>query len=262
MKTVTFIAILLVAVVAFVNAGNVHYDLKDAPYLFHKFVRDFEKRYKDTEEVMQRYATFLVTLKKLNEQNVSQPTAEYTINKFSDYNDKELEQTKGLLPVAVVPFVNAKPIVHYDIKDAPYLFHKFVKEYNRTYHDTEEVLRRYAQFIVNLKIINDYNARSTSDTYGINQFSDYFQEEIEHTHGLRPRKEITILFNTTRGRQNLSPKESLTFDILPPGHPHLKQNAPEVNKVYIFVNISPTVRRDSQLGKENFYEYFTSSSSH
>ncbi|XP_046959968.1 fruit bromelain-like isoform X2 [Vanessa cardui] len=67
---------------------------------------------------------------------------------------------------------------HYDLKDAPVLFEKFIRDYNKHYSSPAERARRYLIFVENLQEVNDLNARSDSAVFGITQFSDLTKEEF------------------------------------------------------------------------------------
>nr|ADJ58588.1 seminal fluid protein HACP057 [Heliconius melpomene] len=88
-----------------------------------------------------------------------------------------------LVAVAVVSGDN-KP--HYDDKDAPELFEKFVKEHNRHYKDEADRKEHYEAFVNSLHQINEANAKSDHATFDITQFSDYTPEELKKTRGLTP----------------------------------------------------------------------------
>lgn len=83
--------------VVLTNAGNVHYDLRDAPYLFLKFVREYDRQYKDAEDVLLHAAAFVTTLDKINKQNELNPDATFDINKFADNTEEELKNHRGLV---------------------------------------------------------------------------------------------------------------------------------------------------------------------
>ncbi|KAL0841058.1 hypothetical protein ABMA28_014823 [Loxostege sticticalis] len=66
---------------------------------------------------------------------------------------------------------------YYDLNDAPRLFDKFIKDYNRHYKDYGEYLKRYSIFVRHLQEINIENLLSTTATFGINSFADMTPEE-------------------------------------------------------------------------------------
>ncbi|RVE44085.1 hypothetical protein evm_011251 [Chilo suppressalis] len=95
---------------------------------------------------------------------------------------KILAYTGVLLAFATI-FVQSVKRPYYDIKDSPYLFHKFIRDYNRQYTNTEEVILRYTTFVNMLMEINDHNAKM-KDIYDINKFTDYTKEELDRMNGL------------------------------------------------------------------------------
>ncbi|CAG9584762.1 unnamed protein product [Danaus chrysippus] len=61
---------------------------------------------------------------------------------------------------------------YYDINEAPALFEKFIKHFNKTYKDAEDREIHYHIFVQSLKDINRLNAEQPDTTYGITQFID------------------------------------------------------------------------------------------
>ena len=90
-----------------------------------------------------------------------------------------------VLFVAVAMASAHKP--HYNIKDAPELFEKFVKEHNRHYKSEADRREHYEAFVNTLYQINDSNAKSDSAIFDINQFADYTPEEWEKMQGIHVR---------------------------------------------------------------------------
>ncbi|XP_032525385.2 uncharacterized protein LOC116776316 [Danaus plexippus] len=78
---------------------------------------------------------------------------------------------------------------YYDIKDAPELFGKFTKDYNRNYKDEADRQEHFQAFIKTLKSINKANAESSHATFDINKFADYTPEERKNMVGLNLREE-------------------------------------------------------------------------
>ncbi|OWR54492.1 seminal fluid protein HACP057 [Danaus plexippus plexippus] len=78
---------------------------------------------------------------------------------------------------------------YYDIKDAPVLFEKFTKDYNRNYKDEADRQEHFQAFIKTLKSINKANAESSHATFDINKFADYTPEERKNMFGLNLREE-------------------------------------------------------------------------
>ncbi|CAG9584720.1 unnamed protein product [Danaus chrysippus] len=74
---------------------------------------------------------------------------------------------------------------HYDINEAPALFEKFIKDFDKTYKDAEDRENHYQAFVQSLKDINRLNAEQPDTTYDINQFADYTDADEQHMFGLR-----------------------------------------------------------------------------
>ncbi|KAJ8728212.1 hypothetical protein PYW08_016597 [Mythimna loreyi] len=105
MRSVIVVLTLAVVVLALANAYPVgekpFYDLRDAPILFEKFVKDYNKQYKDVDDKYAHYFAFLKNLVKINTLNLQsgdQPaSATFDINKFADYTPEEWGQMNGLI---------------------------------------------------------------------------------------------------------------------------------------------------------------------
>ncbi|CAK1547241.1 unnamed protein product [Leptosia nina] len=95
----SFIILFLVATIAVALAEDKpHYDLEKAPELFEKFVKDFNKVYKDDNDREVHYKQFVKSLETVNELNANpDDTASYGINHFSDYTPEERKHMYGLL---------------------------------------------------------------------------------------------------------------------------------------------------------------------
>lgn len=79
------------------SEGNkLFFDVNDAAALFEKFVKDYEKQYKDEADREEHYQAFIRSLHRINELNSKQNTATYGINKFADYTEEETKQMRGL----------------------------------------------------------------------------------------------------------------------------------------------------------------------
>ncbi|CAH0397844.1 unnamed protein product [Chilo suppressalis] len=96
MQMLCYYTILSLVFATFVSAGDVYYDPKDAPLLFHKFIRDYGRRYRDTEELLYRYVAFTDTLAEINRLNAAHPDATFTINEFADYFEAEKKWLNGV----------------------------------------------------------------------------------------------------------------------------------------------------------------------
>ncbi|VVC93063.1 unnamed protein product [Leptidea sinapis] len=74
-------------------------------------------------------------------------------------------------------------IPHYDIREAPILFEKFKKDYNRHYASEYDEKIHYEAFVKQLKKIIQDNSRGRYIA-DINKFADYTDEEFNHMNGL------------------------------------------------------------------------------
>ena len=91
-----FSCIVLFVAIAMASGDKPHYDIKDAPVLFEKFVKEYNKHYKSEADRKEHYDAFVKTLHQINESNAKSGTATFDINRFSDYTPEELEKMKGL----------------------------------------------------------------------------------------------------------------------------------------------------------------------
>nr|XP_034830542.1 papain-like [Maniola hyperantus] len=73
--------------------------------------------------------------------------------------------------------VEVKPPI-YNLKDAPKLFEKFIRDYNKEYKDKQDYSKHLKNFISNLKYINDVNKQAGSSSSDINLFSDLGDDEL------------------------------------------------------------------------------------
>ena len=74
--------------------------------------------------------------------------------------------------------LDIKPPI-YDLKDAPNIFKRFIKDYHKEYKDKEEYEKRYKTFVSNLKYINEINQEGRSSVSDINMFSDLDNDELD-----------------------------------------------------------------------------------
>lgn len=78
--------------------------------------------------------------------------------------------------------------VHYNLDDAPRLFEKFIKDFNKVYKNKEDKKTHFEQFKKNLAIMNDsLNGKSLASIEGINQFADMNEVENRMYYGVVPR---------------------------------------------------------------------------
>ncbi|OWR50169.1 uncharacterized protein LOC116773084 [Danaus plexippus] len=91
------VCVFVLAVVAVALGDKPHYDLNDAPALFDKFVKDFNRSYKDAADREVHYQAFVKSLQSINEANARPSPTVYDINNFADYTDEEQNNMRGLL---------------------------------------------------------------------------------------------------------------------------------------------------------------------
>lgn len=94
-----------------------------------------------------------------------------------------------LLVLVVVRAVYAKNgFEYYNLDDAPKLFDKFVKDFDKVYKNSEDKRIHFEQFKKNLQQMNDLlNGKNFSSIEGINQYADLSKEEIQMYYGVVPR---------------------------------------------------------------------------
>ncbi|XP_047024074.1 senescence-specific cysteine protease SAG39-like [Helicoverpa zea] len=79
--------------------------------------------------------------------------------------------------VAIASAAPAEDKPHYDLGKAPEYFEKFIKDYNKVYKDDADREVHYQAFVKTLAKINQLNGDNDTDTFGINHFSDFTEEE-------------------------------------------------------------------------------------
>uniref|UniRef100_A0A2H1V5F8 SFRICE_036048 n=1 Tax=Spodoptera frugiperda TaxID=7108 RepID=A0A2H1V5F8_SPOFR len=73
------------------------YMLSEAPSLFAKYIKDFNKKYKDEEDFQKHYYTFFENLKEINRINSDkESTFTSDINMFTDYSEEERRSLLGV----------------------------------------------------------------------------------------------------------------------------------------------------------------------
>lgn len=91
---VTQFGILLV--IACVYGSGPHYDEKKAPELFMKFINDYNRSYKNDQDLMTHYEAFKHALHEINRLNqLTNIGAVFDINHFSDYTYNEIKDLLG-----------------------------------------------------------------------------------------------------------------------------------------------------------------------
>ncbi|KAJ8728211.1 hypothetical protein PYW08_016596 [Mythimna loreyi] len=107
MRSVIVLLILAIVILALANAirigqcqtepKRVFYDLKDAPALFEKFIKDYKKHYKNAQDKRIHYLAFVESLVKINKNNEMSikegpQSAVFGISNFSDWTDEEFHR--------------------------------------------------------------------------------------------------------------------------------------------------------------------------
>ncbi|KAI8436037.1 hypothetical protein MSG28_004164 [Choristoneura fumiferana] len=65
------------------------YDIKDGPELFKKFIKDYDKQYKDDNDYKIHFENFVENLKKINKLNKEEDGTTFDINLFADLGEGE-----------------------------------------------------------------------------------------------------------------------------------------------------------------------------
>ena len=66
-----------------------------------------------------------------------------------------------------------------------YSFEDYLKQFGKEYPDEEERQKRKQAFEVSFEKVQEHNSRETPWKLGINEFSDYFPEELKAMRGLK-----------------------------------------------------------------------------
>ncbi|XP_061377334.1 uncharacterized protein LOC133318886 [Danaus plexippus] len=74
-----------------------YYYLKDAPALFEKFIKDYDRHYKNEADRQVHYEAFVKSLKEINRANAEHPGTVFDINLFADYTEEENEHHLGFV---------------------------------------------------------------------------------------------------------------------------------------------------------------------
>lgn len=74
------------------------YNLADASKLFEKFIKDYNKQYKDDADYKKHYENFVNTLKEINEVNSSGASFSTDINLYADLGKEEYASFAGGIP--------------------------------------------------------------------------------------------------------------------------------------------------------------------
>uniref|UniRef100_A0A2A4J449 Cathepsin propeptide inhibitor domain-containing protein n=1 Tax=Heliothis virescens TaxID=7102 RepID=A0A2A4J449_HELVI len=93
-----------------------------------------------------------------------------------------------VLILALVAIASAAPAgdkPHYDLNKTEEYFEKYIKDFHKVYKNDADREAHYRAFADSLKQINKLNEESDSATFGINNFTDYTEEERKNMLGLR-----------------------------------------------------------------------------
>lgn len=74
-----------------------YYDVNKAQELFKKYIKDFNKQYKNEADKNAHYLAFVETLKEINRNNAVSDSAVFDLNYMADYTKENLIKTRGLL---------------------------------------------------------------------------------------------------------------------------------------------------------------------
>ncbi|XP_013143163.1 PREDICTED: cysteine proteinase-like [Papilio polytes] len=105
---------------------------------------------------------------------------EYNAESFYDYyqyREDRAEKISEDTEILEDNYESEKP--KYDMKDAPQLFEKFVKDYSKVYKDENDRNKHYENFQSNLKDIIRTNEESKGFVVDINMFADLDKKEME-----------------------------------------------------------------------------------
>lgn len=100
-------------------------------------------------------------------------------DQFYDYDYSESERTSDDKRLADDTYADDKP--SYDLKDAPKLFLKFIKDYNKQYKNKADFNKHYENFVSNLEYIIQSNKENKDSVADINMFADLSEEEVGTT---------------------------------------------------------------------------------
>ncbi|XP_073945407.1 uncharacterized protein [Choristoneura fumiferana] len=99
MKTIALFVLVALAAAVSADGDYAPYDLRQAPALFSKFEKDYDREYKDAVDRKVHFEAFKKFLREVNEAARHQPTAKMGITQFADYTDEEKKQALGFGPI-------------------------------------------------------------------------------------------------------------------------------------------------------------------
>lgn len=95
----TLVLLVLSGILSVHGEGPIHFDVAKASDLFEKFIKDFNKKFKDDADKEVHLEQFKKNLEVLNELNKKNyPGATFGINQFSDLSKEEMKEHKGYIP--------------------------------------------------------------------------------------------------------------------------------------------------------------------
>ncbi|XP_045771553.1 uncharacterized protein LOC123871688 [Maniola jurtina] len=89
------ICLLLFALAVMAQEEKPQYDLSKGEELFDKFIKDYNKEYKDEADKKVHYEEFLKSLKVINDANAAPSSATFDINAFADYTPEQRKFLHG-----------------------------------------------------------------------------------------------------------------------------------------------------------------------
>lgn len=97
MNALSLLVLVVLAAMAHTTAAErTVYDLNEADTLFEKFIKDYNREYKDAADRELHFNAFKKNLEAINTHNKASSHATFGINKFADYTDDEKKSMRGL----------------------------------------------------------------------------------------------------------------------------------------------------------------------
>ncbi|XP_028157288.1 cysteine proteinase-like [Ostrinia furnacalis] len=98
MKVYSVVALFSIATICVLADPSIYYNVNDAPQLFHKFIKQYGREYKDYNDYLIHYQAFVETLIRINQSNAASTSAYFGINEFSDYTKEQKKHHLGAVP--------------------------------------------------------------------------------------------------------------------------------------------------------------------
>nr|XP_026488479.1 putative uncharacterized protein DDB_G0267716 [Vanessa tameamea] len=157
------------------------FNLDNASELYNDFMKNYKKNYTKKRDRATHFYRFVKTLVEINKNNFNGNTTlalDENADAIKEPNDFEFKEDENYdYDEDEETSLDEKGPI-YEFKDAPMLFEKFMKDYNKEYKDKKERDKHYQNFLSNLKYINEVNSESGSFTSDINMFSDLADDEL------------------------------------------------------------------------------------